>query len=131
MGILRGIGFAGKIGLGMGKGVFGLGRGLARTAKNVLSGGPKAWGLGAMLPGQYRALQFAIPAVGLGALGIQQAMKGLSNAPYDMEGPRVGRLGQSNNLMPEAPNMEFGTFRRSYLDMNASGSLAFALHNRR
>ena len=109
------------------KGIFNSIRGgLARTTM-----GPKAWGLAAMLPGQLRALQFALPAIGLGALGLHKARRSLTNAPYDMEGNGIQSLGQSTNLIPQRTNMEFGSFKRSYLDMNASGSLAFALHNRR
>lgn len=102
--------------------------------------GPKGLGLTALLPGKWGGLKYGIPAIGLGLYGLGKLGYGLvggAYSPYSMTSDNVNYDNQSNrfgsgtyNSYENAP-MEFSSFKRSYLDYNATGSLAFALHNRR
>ena len=107
----------------------------AYKGTRAVLGGPGAtamWGAGQMLPGQWRAMKLAVPALGLGAIGLASAAHGLINRPYSTDNPNVKYQGQDMSTQgPTNPMMSFGTYRRSNLDMNATGSLSFALHNRR
>jgi len=106
------------------------------AASNV--GGAKMFGLGAHLPGKYEAWKFALPALGLATFGIGSAVYGLMNQPYSARTNSVSYIGRPGNRNPAGTTvpyqnipMEFGAYKRSYLDYNASGSLAFAMHNMR
>ena len=125
-------------------GLIGLTAGIAKTGlksipsvfkgAGALIGGKGAglfYGAGAALPGSMRALQFAPLVAGLAAFGAWQGVRGVIGAPYSMDSPRVKHLGDPSTPGPQNPGMEFGTHRRSNLDMNATGGLSFALHNRR
>jgi hypothetical protein len=59
---------------------------------------------------------------GVGALGT------LSGHGMD---PEKMTWNQSRGRQFSNPNMEFSGYRRSYVDQNATGALAIALHNRR
>ncbi len=69
--------------------------------------------------------RFIVPGLLFAGYGAFKAMKGLIGAPYSMENARIGG-GRSYSSYP----MHFSSFPRN-IDMGATGSLSFALHNRR
>ena len=107
---------------------------------SAIFGSPTLWGAGTGLSGSWRALKYAPAVAGLAAYGGLSAYNNLVRAPYGINSPRTKRLGDpgvagptlrdARGTLMQAPTMEFGR-QRSYMDMNANGSMAFALHNRR
>jgi hypothetical protein len=137
--LAKGVGYA-AVGAGRLGGRLALGGAKMAGRLPGLAKGPVGLGLTALLPGKWGGLKYAIPAVGLGLYGLGKVGYGLvggAYSPYSMESENVNYDGRVNRFGPGtyAPYtntpMQFGTFRRSYLDYNATGSLAFALHNRR
>jgi len=109
--------------LGLFKGIIGLGRLGMDVAKTAW--GPVGFGVFGITK------RLMMPALILGGFGAMRAGQGLLNAPYDIHSPRAAWGYTPGMTAPYTQYpMEFSSIPRN-IDMGATGSLAFALHNNR
>lgn len=112
------------------------------TTKGVRAVGRGVWAVGKHLPGAAQgaarssfglSMPFGMGLVGTGAiaLGISSAGRHLVSGGYNMDSAMVNHGDPSTSAPYQSQPMQFGAYRRSYLDQNATGSLAFSLHNMR
>jgi hypothetical protein len=107
-------------------------RGVAGAAKSIgkglygLATGPRTWGMMSKF-GVKGAL--AIPLLMAGGFGAMAAGRNMISGGYNMRSSDVA-WGHAPGVSTEAPN-EAMSFRRGFSNMNATGDLAFSLHNSR